>query len=74
MLELSLIRVPQVSEFWRDALLGILILGAVLLDFALQQRFARRWRTSITKGATEVEGVVVTNGASTPDERNRSDA
>ena len=74
MLELSLIRVPQVSEFWRDALLGMLILGAVLLDFALQQRFARRWTASITKGATEVEGVVATNGASTPDERGRSDA
>jgi rhamnose transport system permease protein len=41
-LELSLVRVPQVSEFWRDAALGILILGAVILDAALQRRFARR--------------------------------
>lgn len=42
-LELSLVRVPQVSEFWRDALLGILILAAVVLDFTFQKRFQRRW-------------------------------
>jgi rhamnose transport system permease protein len=42
-LELSLVRVPQVSEFWRDALLGLLILGGVLLDFTLQKRLQRRW-------------------------------
>jgi rhamnose transport system permease protein len=41
-LELSLVRVPQVSEFWRDAALGILILGAVILDAFLQKRFTRR--------------------------------
>jgi rhamnose transport system permease protein len=41
-LELSLVRVPQVSEFWRDAALGILILLAVILDATLQQRFTRR--------------------------------
>ena len=40
---MSLVRVPQVSEFWRDALLGILILAGVLLDFALNKRFSRRW-------------------------------
>lgn len=41
-LELSLVRVPQVSEFWRDAALGILILAAVILDSSLQRRFTRR--------------------------------
>lgn len=41
-LELSLVRVPQVSEFWRDALLGILILAGVLLDFTLHKRLGRR--------------------------------
>lgn len=41
-LELSLVRVPEVSEFWRDAALGILILLAVILDATLQKRFARR--------------------------------
>ena len=42
-LKLSLVRVPEVSEFWRDAFLGILILGAVILDITLQKRFNRRW-------------------------------
>ncbi len=42
-LELSLVRVPEVSEFWRDAALGVLILAAVVLDAALQKRFTRRW-------------------------------
>ena len=42
-LKLSLVRVPEVSEFWRDAFLGVLILGAVILDTTLQRRFTRRW-------------------------------
>lgn len=42
-LELSLVRVPEVSEFWRDALLGVLILFGVLVDFGLHKRFSRRW-------------------------------
>jgi rhamnose transport system permease protein len=42
-LKLSLVRVPEVSEFWRDAFLGILILGAVILDTTLHRRFNRRW-------------------------------
>lgn len=42
-LKLSLVRVPQVSEFWRDAFLGILILAAVILDATLRKRFTRRW-------------------------------
>lgn len=41
-LELSLLRVPEVSEFWRDAALGILILAAVILDATLQKRFTYR--------------------------------
>lgn len=49
-LELSLVRVPQVSEFWRDAALGLLILGAVILDASLQRRFTRR----LTSGARQV--------------------
>jgi rhamnose transport system permease protein len=40
-LKLSLVRVPEVSEFWRDAFLGVL--AAVLLDTWLQRRFTRRW-------------------------------
>lgn len=42
-LKLSLVRVPEVSEFWRDAFLGVLILGAVVLDTTLQRRFTKRW-------------------------------
>jgi rhamnose transport system permease protein len=42
-LKLSLLRVPEVSEFWRDAFLGVLILGAVILDTTLHNRFNRRW-------------------------------
>lgn len=41
-LRLSLVRVPQVSEFWRDALLGILVLGAVIADGLLGHRITRR--------------------------------
>ena len=33
-LDQSLVRVEQISEFWRDAILGALILLAVLLDVA----------------------------------------
>lgn len=51
-LRLSLLRVPQVSEFWRDALLGILILAGVLLDFLLQKRLSR----GLTAAALQDEG------------------
>jgi rhamnose transport system permease protein len=37
-LDQSLVRVPQVSEFWRDAVLGALILLAVAVDFAVGKR------------------------------------
>jgi rhamnose transport system permease protein len=46
-LELSLVRVPQVSEFWRDAALGILILLAVILDATLHKRFTRKLRREL---------------------------
>lgn len=42
-LKLSLVRVPEVSEFWRDAFLGVLILVAVILDSMLHSRYNRRW-------------------------------
>lgn len=50
-LKLSLVRVPEVSEFWRDAALGILILGAVVLDSGLQRRFTRRWSAEARRAA-----------------------
>jgi rhamnose transport system permease protein len=42
-LDQSLVRVPQVSEFWRNAILGGLILVAVVADAVIGRRFRRRW-------------------------------
>lgn len=53
-LDLSLVRVPEVSEFWRDAVLGALILAAIILDVVVTKRYHRRRvgsRTSQTTGA-----------------------
>lgn len=52
-LKLSLVRVPEVSEFWRDAALGILILGAVVLDASLHKRFAKRWSAEVRQSMGE---------------------
>jgi rhamnose transport system permease protein len=41
LLDLSLLRVPGLSEFWRDAVLGVLILTAVAVDFLLGKRLGR---------------------------------
>jgi rhamnose transport system permease protein len=41
LLDLSLLRVPGLSEFWRDAVLGTLILVAVAVDFLLGKRIGR---------------------------------
>jgi rhamnose transport system permease protein len=41
LLDLSLLRVPGLSEFWRDAVLGALILTAVSVDFLLGKRLGR---------------------------------
>ena len=43
-LDQSLVRVEQISEFWRDAILGSLILLAVLLDVAVGRRLRDRAR------------------------------
>jgi rhamnose transport system permease protein len=43
LLENSLIRWLQISEFWRDAMLGILILASVAADSVIMKRF-RRYR------------------------------
>ncbi len=37
----SLIRMPAVSEFWRDAVLGILILAAIAGDFLIRRRLGQ---------------------------------
>lgn len=52
-LDLSLVRVPQVSEFWRDAVLGVLILGAIILDVGVAKRFRRRGPKATERGAVD---------------------
>jgi rhamnose transport system permease protein len=42
LIDTSLVRWEVVSEFWREAVLGLLILGAVALDTALSRRLLRR--------------------------------
>lgn len=49
LLEQSLIRTLQVSEFWRDALLGLLILLAVASDAVILNRLRRSWAQSELK-------------------------
>jgi rhamnose transport system permease protein len=42
-LEQSLIRVQAISEFWRDAVLGLFILTAVAIDAVLLNRIRDFW-------------------------------
>jgi rhamnose transport system permease protein len=42
LIDTSLVRWDVVSEFWREAVLGFLILGAVVLDTVLTRRLIRR--------------------------------
>lgn len=49
LLEQSLIRWLQVSEFWRDALLGLLILLAIASDAVILNRLRRSWARSELK-------------------------
>ena len=55
-LKLSLVRVPEVSEFWRDAFLGVLILAAVMLDSSLHKRFTRRWSAEARRAEGQLSG------------------
>lgn len=48
LLDNSLIRWQAISEFWRDALLGILILLAVALDAVVMNRMRKFWSRSET--------------------------
>jgi rhamnose transport system permease protein len=49
LLDQSIVRVPEISEFVRDAVLGLLILLAVVLDGVLARRFVHR-RTIMAMG------------------------
>ena len=63
LLDQSIVRVPQISEFVRDAVLGLLILLAVVLDGFLSRRFVHR-RTIMASagsgGSPSVPGTGVT--------------
>jgi rhamnose transport system permease protein len=52
MLGQSLLRVPQLSEFWRDAVLGALILTAVAVDFVLGKRLRGLWTSASRRSPT----------------------
>jgi rhamnose transport system permease protein len=46
LLEQGLRRMPQINEFWRYALLGILILVAVAVDTVIMNRLRTLWARS----------------------------
>jgi rhamnose transport system permease protein len=52
-LDQSLVRVEQVSEFWRDAILGTLILIAVVLDVTVGRRLRDRTKRQAIEEARE---------------------
>ncbi len=60
LIENSLIRWLEISEFWRDALLGLLILLAVAADKVIMNRlrniWARRSALEVSSAAGELEG------------------
>ena len=56
-LDQSLVRVEQISEFWRDAILGALIFIAVFLDVTVGRRLKERARRRAIDEAREVEHV-----------------
>jgi rhamnose transport system permease protein len=54
LLDQSLLRVPGLSEFWRDAVLGTLIITAVAVDFLLGKRLGRLSTSARGRRATGV--------------------
>jgi rhamnose transport system permease protein len=54
LLENSLFRWQVISEFWRDAILGMLILMAVAIDFVVFGRLKNLWaRAGLQMTTTE---------------------
>lgn len=49
-LEQSLLRWAQISEFWRDAILGLLILFAIATDAVILSRLRAWWAQSGSEG------------------------
>jgi len=65
LLQQSLLRWLQISEFWVDALLGGLILLAVLIDFVVMKQLRALWarggmreQTSLVDSAVKEENHV----------------
>lgn len=54
-LEQSLIRWPEISEFWRDAIQGLLILLAVATDAVIIERLRRFWARGEAKSQPAAE-------------------
>lgn len=65
LLEQSLRRIPAVSEFWRDALLGMLILLAVATDLVIMKRLREFW----ARGELRVESGIATASSEIETER-----
>jgi rhamnose transport system permease protein len=63
-LEQSLLRWPVVSEFWRDALLGLLILLAVATDAVIMERVRKFWARSDIQASPESEAPQMQEGGS----------
>lgn len=53
LLQQSLIRVPQISQFWIDALLGLLILVAVATDALIINRLRMLWSRSAVQATID---------------------
>jgi rhamnose transport system permease protein len=53
-LDLSLVRIPQISEFWRYAILGALILAAVITDVVVRKRFRRAGARGFTSAPVAI--------------------
>jgi rhamnose transport system permease protein len=65
LLENSLIRWLEISEFWRDALLGLLILLAVAADRVIMNRLRNLWaRRSQVQAGTDPGGLGPQEGGS----------
>ncbi|MBX7234468.1 MAG: ABC transporter permease [Caldilineales bacterium] len=63
LLEQGLRRMPQINEFWRDALLGILILAAVAIDTVIMNRLRQIWARSEMQLSGRGEQSIETEGS-----------
>jgi rhamnose transport system permease protein len=64
-LEQSLLRWAIVSEFWRDALLGLLILLAVATDAVILERVRKLWARGDAQAKADSEQTPVQEGVVT---------